>query len=248
MVALITGGTSGLGLAIADEILKNGYDVILASRNEGEISILKNRYPLKSIGFFKCDLTIESECYRLIESNPNIDLFINNAGFGDIGYINKTSLKKEVDMVKLNDIAALILVKSYLLKFIEKNKGKILLVASAASFGVAPYMNVYYASKSFVYSLAHGYYRELKNMKSKVSISVLCPGPIKTNFEQNANAKFTIKAISKEKCAKCAVKKFLKGTFCIVPTFKMKMSHFFSHFVPKRFISFALNKQAEIKE
>lgn len=248
MKALITGGTSGIGLVMADELLQKDYDVILVSRHYGDTQLLKDKYPSKSIEFFKCDLSKEEECHHLIGTYPDIDVFINNAGFGDIGFITKTSLDKEVDMVKVNDIATLILVKSYLLKFIKKDRGRVLMVASAASFGVAPYMNVYYATKSFVYSLAHGYYRELKNMKSHVTVSVLCPGPVKTNFEQVANAKFNTGYISKEKCAKVAIKKFLKGKFCIVPTIKIKLAHLFSHFVPKKFISFTLKKQSEIKD
>jgi short-subunit dehydrogenase len=120
-------------------------------------------------------------------------------------------------------------------------------VASAAAFGVAPYMNVYYATKSFVYSLAHGYYRELRDMKSNVRISVLCPGPVKTNFERVANAKFNINSLSSEYVGEYAVKKMLKNKFEIVPGFSIKMGHFFSHFIPKKIISKFLRKQSEMK-
>ena len=119
---------------------------------------------------------------------------------------------------------------------------------SAAAFAVAPYMNVYYASKSFVYSLAHGYHRELKDMKSKVTISVLCPGPVKTRFEEVANAKFNISSLQPEKVARIAVNKTLKGKLEIVPGFMIKCGHFFSHLFPKRFISKIMRKQSEMKE
>ena len=151
-------------------------------------------------------------------------------------------------MVKLNDIATLILVKEFLKRFIAKDKGRVLTVASAAAFAVAPYMNVYYASKSFVYSLAHGYHRELKDMKSKVTISVLCPGPVKTRFEEVANAKFNISSLQPEKVARIAVNKTLKGKLEIVPGFMIKCGHFFSHLFPKRFISKIMRKQSEMKE
>ena len=109
-------------------------------------------------------------------------------------------------------------------------------------------MNVYYASKSFVYSLAHGYHRELKDMKSKVTISVLCPGPVKTRFEEVANAKFNISSLQPEKVARIAVNKTLKGKLEIVPGFMIKCGHFFSHLFPKRFISKIMRKQSEMKE
>lgn len=249
MKALITGGTSGIGLAIAEELLKRGYEVSVVSRKEGDLPTLKTKYPDKVLTFASYDLSKEEECYRLLKDTEQEDfnLFVNNAGYGDIGRITDTSLDKEINMLKLNDIATLILVKSYLLRFIKKGKGRVLTVASAAAFGVAPYMNVYYASKAFVYSLAHGYYRELKDMNSKVTISVLCPGPVKTRFEEVANAKFTISSLQAEDVARLAVKKTLKGKLEIVPGIKIKIAHVFSHLVPKRFISKVLRKQSEMK-
>lgn len=250
MKALITGGTSGIGKCMAEELLSRGYEVFLVSRKEGDLPEVKAKFPQGRITFWSYDLIQESECYRLLEDTKNIDLdvFINNAGYGDIGRITKTSLEKEVNMVKLNDIATLILVKSFLLRFMERGKGRVLTVASAAAFGVAPYMNVYYSTKAFVYSLAHGYYRELKDMKSKVTISVLCPGPVKTRFEEVANAKFTINSITPEKCARVAIKGMLKGKLEIVPSFSIKAGHLFSHLVPKKFISKVLRKQSEMKD
>ncbi len=249
MKALITGGTSGIGLAIADELLTRGYEIKIISRKEGDLPIIRKKHPDGKIEFSSYDLSKEEECYRLLEDTKgdDFDLFVNNAGNGDIGRIQNTSLEKEVNMLKLNDIATLILVKSFLLRFIEKGKGRVLTVASAAAFGVAPYMNVYYASKAFVYSLAHGYYRELKDMKSKVTISVLCPGPVKTRFEEVANAKFTISSLNADKVAKYAVKKTLKGKLEIVPGIKIKLGHVFSHIVPKKMISKILRKQSEMK-
>ncbi len=249
MKALITGGTSGIGLAIADELLTRGYEVKIISRKEGDLPIIRKKHPEGKIEFSSYDLSKEEECYRLLEDTKgeDYDLFVNNAGYGDIGRIQDTSLEKEVNMLKLNDIATLILVKSFLIRFIEKGKGRVLTVASAAAFGVAPYMNVYYASKAFVYSLAHGYYRELKDMKSKVTISVLCPGPVKTRFEEVANAKFTISSLQADKVARYAVKKTLKGKLEIVPGFKIKLGHVFSHIVPKKMISKVLRKQSEMK-
>ena len=242
MKALITGGTSGIGKDIAISLANRGYDLILVSRKENELNKIKNKVKT-NVTFISLDLTKEEECFKLLDMTKDldIDVFINNAGYGDIGRINKTDINKEINMVKL------ILGKAFLLRFIEKNKGYVLFVASAAAFGVAPYMNVYYATKSFVYSLAHGYYRELRDMKSNVRISVLCPGPVKTNFERVANAKFNINSLSSEYVGEYAVKKMLKNKFEIVPGFSIKMGHFFSHFIPKKIISKFLRKQSEMK-
>lgn len=248
MKALITGGTKGIGKEMAISLGKRGYDLILVSRNSGDLAEIKSEVQT-NVEFISHDLSSEEECFKLLDElkNIDIDVFIANAGYGDIGYINKTNIEKEINMVKLNDISTLILVKEFILRFIKKDKGNILITASAASFGVCAYMNVYYATKAFVYSLAHGYYRELKNMKSNVKISVLTPGPVKTNFEERANAKFNIKSLSAKYVGEYSIKKMLKGKFEIVPGFKIKLLHFFSHFAPKRFISKVLNKQSEIK-
>lgn len=250
MKALVTGGTGGIGKDRALSLFKRGYEVRVVSRKEGEFSNRKKQFPEGKLTFASYDLSKEEECYRLLKDTENIDfdVFINNAGFGDIGYREKTDLNKEVNRLKLNDIATLILVKSFLLRFKKKNKGHVLRTASAAAFGVAPYRNVYYASKAFVYSLAHGYYRELKDAKSKVTLSVLCPGPVKTNFEKVANAKFTIHSLTSPYVGEYAVKKRLKGKFEIVPGFTIKLGHVFSHLVPKKRISKVLRKQSERKE
>ena len=248
MKALITGGTSGIGKELGLKLSSLGYDLILVSRKENDLEEIRNKAKTE-VTYLSYDLSKKEECYKLLEEvkDIDIDIFINNAGFGDIGFFDKTSLEKEINMVELNDIATLILVKSFMIRFQNQNKGKILITASSASFGVAGYMNVYYSSKAFVYSLAHGYYRELKDRKSKVQISVLCPGPVKTNFESRGNMNFNFKAADPKKIADYTIKKFLKGRFEIVPTFKMKCAHLFSHFVPKKIISKVLNKQAEIK-
>lgn len=248
MYALITGGTSGIGRDIAINLSSKGYDLILVSRKENDLEYIKSKCKTH-VEFISMDLSKESDCLELLRRTKDldIDVFINNAGFGDIGYITKTDIKKEINMVKLNDIALLILGKEFIKRFIEKDKGHVMFVASAASFGVAPYMNVYYATKAFVYSLAHGYYRELKDMKSNVQIHVLCPGPVDTRFNEKANTRFNMKALSSEYVGTYAVKKMFKNKFEIVPGFNIKLLHFFSHFVPKKLISKLMRKQSQIR-
>jgi short-subunit dehydrogenase len=248
MRALITGGTSGIGLAMARELLKRGYDVYLVSRNPGESATLQQEYPTRKVVFLSHDLSQEEECYRLIKETEGIlfDLYLNNAGFGDIGHFDKTDLTKEITMVKLNDIATLILTKAFLERFTKQNKGRILVTCSAAAFGPAPYMTVYYSTKAFAYYLVHGYHRELKERKSAVTISALCPGPVRTGFEKGANARFNMKAMAPEKVARIAIKGLLKGKLEIVPGLWMKLAHVGSHLVPKRLISIAVHKSTEI--
>ncbi len=248
MKVLITGGTSGIGKELAINYGMLGYDLILVSRKENDLSDIKSRVNT-NVTFISLDLSSEEETYKLLDltKDIDIDIFINNAGYGDIGYINKTSTVKQANMVKLNCLSCFILGKEFIKRFIEKDKGKVLFVSSAASYGVCAYMAEYYATKAFVTSLAHGYFRELKNMKSKVSLHLLCPGPVKTHFEEASGAKFTIKSLSADKVAKYTIKCMNKNKFEIVPGIKIKLAHVFSHFVPKKMISKLLNKQSEMK-
>ena len=249
MRALITGGSSGIGWAMAEELLRRGYDLVLVSRTEGRIDELRKRHPEREIRFLSHDLTRREECFLLLQETEGIDfdLFLNNAGYGDIGRFDETSLEKEIDIVGINDVATLILGKTFLLRFRKRGRGRILFVSSAASFGPAPYMSLYYATKAFVTFLVHGYHRELRDERSAVTVSLLCPGPVRTGFEKRANAHFTLPSLTPEKVARYAIPRFLKGRLEIVPGAMMKAAHLVSHFVPKRLITMALNKSAEIQ-
>lgn len=135
MKALITGGSSGIGKDIAIELGKKGYDLYIISRKYGDLDQIKEKVKTE-VNFLSFDLSREEECFRLLDETKDIDfdIFINNAGFGDIGYILKTDTSKQINMIKLNDISSFILGKEFLKRFIERNKGYILFVASAAAF------------------------------------------------------------------------------------------------------------------
>ena len=248
MLALVTGASSGIGFAIATELLERGYDILAVSRTEGRLDELRRRFPEREIAFLPFDLTSEEACFRLLKETEGmtIDVFVDSAGFGDIGFLEKTSLSKEIDMVKLNDIATLILGKSFLLRFLEKGKGKLLFVSSAASFGPAPYMSLYHATKAFVTYLVHGYHRELKRRKSSVSVSLLLPGPVDSGFAKAAGMTMRRKAMDPAKVARKAVDGLFAGRLEIVPGLWMKTVHLFSHVVPKRVITRLVDKSSEI--
>jgi hypothetical protein len=107
---------------------------------------------------------------------------------------------------------------------VKNNKGHILNVASIAAFTPGPLMSTYYASKAYVLRLSEGLREELRRNKSKVKISVLCPGPVKTNFENAANVKFNFKGVSSKYIAHYTVKHLNK--FYIVPQFKIRLARF----------------------
>lgn len=239
MKALVTGASSGIGRDMARELSKKGYDLVLVSRDEDKLKKLKEELEENKteIEVIAMDLSVEENCKELHKKVDNIDILINNAGFGDCGNFTKTSLEKEISMIKTNVIAYHILTKLYLIDMKARNSGKILNVASIAGFMPGPLMSTYYATKGYVVRLSEGIREELKKEKSNVRISILCPGPVNTNFNNVANVKFHMREANSENVAKYAIRKMERGKFYIVPGLDVKLAKIGAKIVPAPFIS-----------
>ena len=239
MKALVTGASSGIGRDMARELSKKGYDLVLVSRDEDKLKKLKEELEedKTEIEVIAMDLSVEENCKELHKKVDNIDILINNAGFGDCGNFTKTSLEKEISMIKTNVIAYHILTKLYLIDMKARNSGKILNVASIAGFMPGPLMSTYYATKGYVVRLSEGIREELKKEKSNVRISILCPGPVNTNFNNVANVKFHMREANSENVAKYAIRKMERGKFYIVPGLDVKLAKIGAKIFPAPFIS-----------
>lgn len=245
MIALITGASSGIGKDISIELAKKGYDLILVARdidklNEVKDEILKDNNI--SIEVKDVDLSIEKECIELceyvIEKYKNIDILVNNAGFGLCGDFVETDLDKEISMINTNITAVHILTKMFLKNMVEDNKGYIMNVASIAGFMPGPLMATYYSTKAYVVRLTESIRMELFMKHSKVKISALCPGPVKTNFDDVAGVKFSIKGQSSKYVAKYAVNKMLKGKMLIFTSFGVRVYRIFCKIMPDKLQAF----------
>lgn len=234
MKALITGASSGIGREMAKILAKKGYDLVLVARDESKLNELKNELNT-NIKIVSMDLSIETNCKQLHSENPNIDLLINNAGFGDCGNFTHTSLDKEINMINTNVVAYHILTKLYLIDMKKINKGHILNVASIAGFMPGPLMSTYYATKSYIVRLSEGIREELNKEKSSVKISILCPGPVRTNFNKVANVRFALKERNSYDIAKYAIDNLNK--FYIIPGLDIKLARFASHLFPSSLIA-----------
>ena len=222
MKALVTGASSGIGREIAIYLSKLGYDLILVGRNKGELESLQQKLDTK-VKLVVVDLSDE-KCIKelyMVTKNENIDLLVNNAGFGLYGKVKDTDLQTELDMINVNIKAVHILTKLFLKDFLKKDEGRILNVASVAGLMKGgPLLSTYYATKSYVVSFSSGLYEELRRDKSNIKISVLCPGPVDTNFNKTAGTTFAIKGLKPDYVAKYAVDKMLeKDKFLIIPNF-----------------------------
>ena len=229
MKALITGASSGIGLDIAKYLSTKGYDLVLVARN---IDRIKEVSFNTKVEYESLDLSDVKSCIELHDKHKDIDILINNAGFGLIGVFNKSDMDKELNMIDLNVKAYHVLTKLYLTDFVKRDGGRILNVASSAAFQPGPLMATYYGTKAYVHSITMAIYEELKKQKSNVKISCLCPGPVNTNFNNVANCEFSVKALSSEFVAKYAIDKMFKNKLLIIPGFSMRMAYYFGKIIP----------------
>ncbi len=240
MKALITGASSGIGRDMAKNLARRGYDLVLVARDKNRLESLKEeilKYNSIKIDLISIDLAIEENCKDLYKTVPDVDILINNAGFGDCGNFTNTDLNKELKMIHTNIIAYHILMKLYLIDMKAKNSGIILNVASIAGFMPGPLMSTYYSTKAYIVRISESIREELKKEKSKVQISILCPGPVDTNFNKVANVKFKMREAKSQKVADYAINKMLKKKFYIIPGIDVKLAIFFSRFIPSKWIA-----------
>lgn len=223
--ALVTGASSGIGRDIAKILDSQGYDLILVARREERLRALSNCLIGKP-QIIAMDISGAENAKRLYEitREENIDVLVNNAGFGVCGNFAETSIDREVDMLRLDVETMHVLMKLFLRDFKEKNSGKILNVASAAAFAPGPYMAAYYSCKAYILRLTQAVSYELKEDNSAVKISVLCPGPVNTEFNRVAGVHFSMKPLTSKYVAEYAVKMMNKGKTVIIPGCMTKLA------------------------
>lgn len=246
---LITGASSGIGREFARNLAKD-YNLILVARREDRLLELSKELDTECV-IKTLDVSKRENILVFFEElkNYKIEVFINNAGFGDCGSFLETDIDKELKMIDTNVTALYLLDKLILKKMKEDNiKGYVLNVGSIAGIlRCGPYMSQYYATKSYVVSLTLGIRRELKEEKTGIYIGCLCPGPVNTEFNMVADVKFALKGISPEKCAKYALKKMFKKKAVIVPSASIRFILFFRRYLTINALSRMVSKQQKRK-
>ncbi len=246
---LITGASSGIGREFVRRYAERNYRIIMCCRSRDKMEKLAEELNIDH-RIITADLTSEEECHRLLQEleDEKIDVFINNAGFGLAGSFLETDLQREIDMVRINDIAMHILFKEILKRMQKADEGTILNVASSAGFFPGgPYMATYYASKAYILSLTSAVHRELKEKKSNVRVYALCPGPVDTNFNRNANVIFALKGISAEKCVDECLKMMEGHNPVIIPDLAMKAVYHLRKLVPDSLLTMMVGHQQKKK-
>lgn len=249
---LITGATSGLGYEFSKIFGANGHNLILIGRRIEKLQDMKQELEKINdieVEIISVDLSNKESVdyiYGFVnKKNIFVDNLINNAGFGSYGAFHNVDEVKDLEMIDVNIYALTKLIKKFLPKMIEKNKGGILNVASTAAFAPGVNMSVYYATKAYVLSLTEALYEECLDYDIKVM--ALCPGAVKTEFQ--AIAQVEKSEISKNNLmdAKDVVKKAyeeftLKKSVLLIPGFKNKLLVQAVRFMPRFLIRKIIKK------
>lgn len=189
--ALVTGGSGGIGLELAKNLARAGFDLVLVARKrdtlEAAAGQLEGKFAVKA-HVFAADLRLPDAPQAIFDflrnENIDIDVLVNNAGFGLGGEFADTAIQRELDMIQVNIAALTHLTKLFIPAMIKRRAGRVLNVASTAAFQPGPLMAVYYATKAYVLSFSEALSEELRN--TGVSVTALCPGPTQTDFAEAA--------------------------------------------------------------
>lgn len=216
--ALITGASSGIGTAFAQELAMRQINLILVARSQNKLyqlaEKLQHQVPIK-VEVIVQDLTEQQAAKKvydtITEKGLNVDFLVNNAGCGDYGAFTQRELSRQAEMIQLNIVALVELTYLFLSEMQQRGTGNIINVASIAGFQPLPYLSVYAATKAFVLSFSEALWAE--NKGRNINILALCPGPTDSNFFEAADFpdSFTNKNNGSLTSAKEVVKDALKA-------------------------------------
>ena len=191
-LALVTGASSGIGADLARELAKDGHDLVLSARSVPSMQALAAE--LETYGATSIVIPVDlakpaaaAELAGTLETRGlEIDVLVNNAGLGGVGRFDQMDPQRLSDMLMINVVALTELTRLLVPRMVARRRGKVLLVASTASFQPGPRMAVYFATKAYVLSLGEALTYELRG--TGVSVTTLCPGATATNFFRAAGA------------------------------------------------------------
>lgn len=257
MYALVTGASAGIGLEIARYLAVKGYDLILTARREDRLQKVRgqilDKYPDRKVLVIPADLSKREECMRLFkevcaQAGPeNIGFVVNNAGMGVYGLFLETDLDRELTLIDLNVTSVHILSKLFLRVLVKNGQGVLLNVGSCAGFTSGPTFSSYYASKNYVVRLTEAIHEELRQAKSPVRVSCLCPGPVDTAFNDNAGVAVSGRQITARQAAREGVDGALRGRMLTIPGGKMKAVVVGSHLLGEH-LSTRINYRVQKKK
>jgi len=244
--ALITGATEGIGLELARVFAANGWDLAIVARNQERLDATAAdlRASGRTISTFACDLSLDGGAQALFDkvqaAGLRIDALVNNAGIATHGKFADIPTADELAMLHLNVVALTQLTKLYLPVMIARGSGNVLMVASTSAFQHGPYMAAYYATKSYVLSLAEALEVELRG--TGVRITALCPGATHTGFTRRANMSgetrlFRYNGMDPRRVALAGYRGMRSGRLIVVPGIINNLLAFVVRISPRKIVS-----------
>jgi uncharacterized protein len=251
--ALITGASSGIGYELAREFARHRYNLVLVARSAAKLADLANSLQtqfgvvatvlVKDLALPTAPQEIGAE---LQQAGIEVDVLVNNAGFGGYGAFADTDLTHELEMLQVNIVALTHLTKLVLPPMQARRSGKILNVASVAAFQPGPLMAVYYATKAYVLSFSEALGNELQG--TGVTVTALCPGPTVTGFEAKANLQgsklFKQALMDAETVAIAGYQALMQGKPIVIPGWKNRLLPLVVRLLPRQLVT-RLVRQAQ---
>jgi short-subunit dehydrogenase len=248
---LITGASVGIGYELARVFAREGYALVLVSRDRDALQRVAeelSRGCKTASKIISKDLSLPSaprEIFEELEGEATeVDVLVNNAGFGVFGPFSETDLETELAMLQVHMASLTRLTKLFLKRMLERGAGKILNVASTAAFQPGPMMAVYYATKAYQVSFSEALASELYG--SGVTVTVLCPGPTRTEFQKRAGMRpsqlFNWVAMEAADVAEAGYRGLMRGRVVVIPGFANKLLAFIVRFVPTGFTAAVIRR------
>ena len=241
--ALITGASAGIGVAFAEELASGGTKLVLTARRKDRLDELARRltatYKINT-EVFPADLANANAPERIFaftkEKGIEIDLLINNAGFGQYGEFHSVEEQRLLDMVQVNCSAVVHLTRLYLPEMVARRRGNVLILASTASFQAVPYISTYAATKAFDLIFAEGLAEEMKQYG--IRVCALCPGTTESEFHTvSGQEKFMRKAETAEKVARTGLKALAAGKSYVISGLGNYLGAHSQRLVPRRVVT-----------
>lgn len=239
---LITGASSGIGYEMAKIFGNNGYNLILVARRAEPMEKLRSEFPNINLTVIQKDLSLDNSCQEIFDQliDTPIDILVNNAGFGDTGELQTLDIAKQTNMINLNVKSLMELTHLFGSSMVKRKSGKILNLASIASFFAGPKMATYFATKAFVLSFSQALSQEWG--KYGVQVMTLCPGVTQSEFQEVANQgdTETIKKLknipTSKQVAQFGYDKLLKGKTLVIHGFVNNLTAFLPRILPRKLL------------
>ncbi|HZL42518.1 MAG TPA: SDR family oxidoreductase [Verrucomicrobiae bacterium] len=237
--ALLTGASSGIGLELAKLFAADGFHLALVARNEARLRTiakdLQEKHGIQALAL-PCDLgsaNAPEQIHNALRQTP-VSVLVNNAGFGAYGPFAQSDLRIGTEMMQVNMNSLVQLTRLFVEPMLSRGEGRILNVASTAAFQPGPTVNLYFASKAFVYSFSYALAEELK--QTGVTVTVLCPGSTRTEFFHRAGMPMAGRWATMEAAEVAAIgyRGLMKGKRVVIPGIFNKVGAFLAKRAPDR--------------